>query len=169
VSGALGFSDTGKCIDDALRRQLLTIDGLRATVARLAGPGRRRLRVVRSALVERLPGYDPGDSNLEVQALRALAAAGLPAPVQQHRILVGGRLRRIDLAYPDELVAIELDGWTWHGNIDAFHADRATRNELTARGWAVLQITADATPEAVARWVAATLAARRSLATSLGA
>jgi hypothetical protein len=140
----------------------VTIDLLRASVARLAGSGRRRLRVARAALEHRLPGYDPGDSNLEVRALRTLAAAGLPAPVQQHEILVDGRTRRIDLAYPHVLLAIELDGWTWHGNIDAFHADRATRNELTSLGWAVLQITADASPDTIVHWVKTTLATRAS-------
>jgi hypothetical protein len=162
VSGLMGTSGTGKCIDDALRRGLVTIDLLRASVARLAGPGRRRLRVVRAALTDRLPGYDPGDSNLEVRALRTLAAAGLPTPTQQHRILIDGRTRRIDLAYPEAKVAIELDGWTWHGNVDAFHADRATRNELTSLGWAVLQITAEASPDTITRWVRDTLASRGS-------
>jgi hypothetical protein len=160
VAGLIGTGDTGKCIDDALRRELITVDLLRASVARLAGPGRRRLRDVRAALGHRLPGYDPGDSNLEVRALRTLAAAGLPTPVQQHRILIDGRARRIDLAYPDAQMAIELDGWAWHGNVDAFHADRATRNELTSLGWAVLQITAEATPDTIVRWVKATLTSR---------
>ena len=160
VSGAMGTADTGKCVDDALRRGLITIDLLRASVARVAGPGRRRIRVVRAALRDRLPGYDPGDSNLEVRALRTLTAAGLPTPVQQHRISIAGRTRRIDLAYPEVKVAIELDGWAWHGNVDAFHADRATRNELTGLGWAVLQITAEAAPDTIVRWVTDTLAAR---------
>ena len=163
VSALMGTADTGKCVDDALRRGLVTIELLRASVARVAGPGRRRLRVVRATLRDRLPDYDPGDSNHEVRALRTLAAAGLPAPVQQHRILVDGRTRRIDLAYPAEQVAIELDGWAWHGNIGAFHADRATRNELTSLGWAVLQITADATPDTIVRWVERTLASRTAV------
>jgi hypothetical protein len=163
VSGLMGTADTGRCIDDALRRGLVTVDALRASVARVAGPGRRRLRVVRAALRDRLPGYDPGDSNLEVRAIRTLAAAGLPTPVQQHRVVVDGRTRRIDLAYPDEQVAIELDGWTWHGDVAAFHAGRATGDELSGLGWAVLQLTAEAEPGTIVGWVTETLAARSAV------
>ena len=153
----------GAWVDQAIRSNGLDLVDLRSCVARLSGPGRRHLRPLRGALALRLPGYDPGDSELEVRALRALADAGLPAPVQQHPIRRGdGRLARIDLAYPRQMVAIELDGWDHHGRRSAFDADRIRRNELTLLGWDVYQFTSTMSDEDLVGTVTAALAASTS-------
>lgn len=143
VSGSLGSSATGKLLDLSIRQRRGELEATRACVARLAGPGRRRLEVIRHVLAERLPGYDPGDSDLEVRALRAIQRAGLEPPVQQHPVRIKGRRCRIDLAYPHLMIAIELEGWEFHGIRSAFTWDRARRNELTIAGWQVLQLTAE--------------------------
>jgi len=141
-SPLIGTRSTAEVTDDLVRRKLMGYADLRSCVARLAGPGRRRLSIVREVLAGRLPGYDPGDSNLEVRALGALSRAGLPTPVQQHPLtLPNGRRVEIDLAYPDQMVAIEMDGWKWHGQRTAFDADRARANELVALGWRVVRFT----------------------------
>ncbi|WP_371748972.1 type IV toxin-antitoxin system AbiEi family antitoxin domain-containing protein [Aquihabitans sp. G128] len=106
----------GLWIDGAIRSGRLDLLDLRSCLARLSGPGRRDLRPLRSALERRLPGWDPGDSELEARALRALDDAGLPAPVQQHPVRrPDGEPALIDLAYPPQLVAIETEGWEHHG------------------------------------------------------
>ena len=73
--------------------------------------------------------------------LRVLVAAGLPAPAQQHRVRLGGRSFRIDLAYVDSKLAIELDGWDVHRTRTAFDDDRARANLLVAHGWTLLRFT----------------------------
>jgi very-short-patch-repair endonuclease len=151
ISGSIGPWVTGSWLDAGIRRRVTRLQEVRSCVARLAGPGRRKLSVIRTVLTTRLPGYDPGDSNLEVRALRALRDGGLPAPVQQHRVTVGGRNCRIDLAYPEAMVAIEIDGWEWHGNRSAFDADRARANELEAAGWHVFRFTSATTDAEIAR------------------
>lgn len=142
-SGRLGGTWTSKSIDELLRSGSTRLGDVRACVARLAGPGRRRLSVIHASLADRLPGYDPGDSDLEVRFLRAVAAAGLPAPVQQHRVRLAGRRCYIDLAYPDVRLAIEVDGWDAHKGRHAFSDDRARANELVAEGWSIVRFTAD--------------------------
>lgn len=137
----LGADRTGRALDDALRRELVSLEEFRATAARLVRPGRSGGRALRTVLSERLDGYDPGDSDLEVAAIRALVAAGLPCPVQQHPILVGGRVLHVDLAYPDLRIAIELDGWEWHRHRSAFDRDRRRLSWLAAAGWTVLVAT----------------------------
>lgn len=136
----------GVWVDTLLRAGRLHLLDLQSCVARLAGPGRPSIDAIRSVLALRLPGYDPGDSNLEVRALRALGDAGLPLPVQQH-LVVGpdGRPSFLDLAYPEHLVGIELDGWTFHNQRSDFDRDRRRRNALTLLGWRIYQFTSTTT------------------------
>ena len=114
----------------------------------LPAPG-RSMSKVHAVLGARIPGYDPGDSDLETRALRALTAAGLPPPKQQHRMVLRGKKVRIDLAYPELKIAIELDSWKYHGgdNYTAFTDDRARKNDLIALGWAAPSFTESMTDE----------------------
>jgi very-short-patch-repair endonuclease len=48
---------------------------------------------------------------------------------------------RIHLAFPDQRVAIEVDGWAWHVDVDRFRADRRKGNALTRAGWTLLRFT----------------------------
>jgi hypothetical protein len=156
-SGRLTLAQTGKMIDEAKRRDPKAVEDVRACFARLAGGGRRRLRTIKAALALRLPGYDPGESDLELFTLRTIIRAGLPIPVQQHRVVLNGKRRRIDLAYPEHKVAIELESWEWHGGRESFDDDKARASDLVADGWRVLQITSRHTDADVVRWVSGVL------------
>lgn len=100
-----------KAVDAALRDRLVIVAGLRACFDALTGPGRRRVAHFRPILDAREPRYSPGDSDLEARVERWLVGGGLPPPVAQFPVHVGGHRYRIDLAYPDLRIAIELDGW----------------------------------------------------------
>ncbi len=97
--------------------------------------------MIQALLAERAPGYDPGDSDLETRVLRALVNNGLPAPVQQYRIRASSRTVRLDLAYPELRLGIELDGWEFHRTRSAFDDDRARANLLVADGWSLVRFT----------------------------
>jgi len=144
----------GKAVDDALRRRLLRMVDL------VASHRRRPTAALGTVLAERAPGYDPGGSDRELQVLRHLVAAGLPAPVQQHPVTVGDRSFRLDLAYPHALVAIEFDGWDAHGTFEAFHGDRERSRLLVAAGWRLVHVTARTTPADLVRAVRSLLLAR---------
>jgi len=47
----------------------------------------------------------------------------------------------LDLAYPELMIAIELDGWSVHRWRTAFDRDRSRKNRLEVHGWMVLQFT----------------------------
>ena len=47
----------------------------------------------------------------------------------------------VDLAFPDAKVAVEVDGWAWHVDVDRFRADRRKGNALARAGWTVLRFT----------------------------
>lgn len=155
VSGRYSVAQLGAAVDHALRKGKMRLDSLRRCVAELAPAPGRRLNRVHSVLGKRLSGYDPGESDLEMRALRAIVGVGLPEPVQQYRVVLSGRRCRIDLAYPDLKVAIEVDGWEYHRTRTAFDADRARENDLVAAGWRVLRFTSRCEPAEIARVVGA--------------
>lgn len=157
LSASVSVPALGRMLDDALRRRLVRLDRLSSCVARLAKSPGRRPAAVQELLAERLPGYDPGESDLETRVLRALVAAGLPAPVQQHRVRIGGRTFRIDLAFVAVKLAIELDGWEFHSSRSAFDDDRTRANALVAAGWTLLRFTSRSTDAEIVACVRAAL------------
>lgn len=125
----------------------------------MAGRGRRRVAHFRPVLDARQPGYSPGDNDLEARVQRWLVSADLPRPVAQLPVLVGDRRYRLDLAFPDLRIAIELDGWEAHGSRRAFDRDRARGNDLELAGWTLLRFTSSSTQADVVRTVQAARAA----------
>jgi very-short-patch-repair endonuclease len=61
--------------------------------------------------------------------------------VQQFRLLLTGRWIRLDAAYPDALVAVELDGAAFHGSREARERDLRRDTALAALGWVVLRFS----------------------------
>jgi very-short-patch-repair endonuclease len=48
---------------------------------------------------------------------------------------------KIDFAFPDARLAIEVDGWAYHSDVDRFRADRHKGNALVRAGWRLLRFT----------------------------
>jgi very-short-patch-repair endonuclease len=48
---------------------------------------------------------------------------------------------RIDLAFPAQRVAVEVDGWAWHVDAQRFRSDRRKQNALVRAGWDPLRFT----------------------------
>jgi len=98
------------------------------------GCGALRRYIERYAGVEGIP-----DSTLEQLFLDDLLDAGFPVPVCQYEVPGPGGVRyRIDLAYPDVLVAVEVDGP--HHRLPAVQArDRRRDAYLRSLGWEVLR------------------------------
>ncbi|MEJ3654172.1 DUF559 domain-containing protein [Actinomycetes bacterium KLBMP 9759] len=47
----------------------------------------------------------------------------------------------VDFAFPASKVAVEVDGWAWHADVERFGADRRKGNALGAAGWELLRFT----------------------------
>lgn len=77
---------------------------------------------------------------------------------------VEGRRFRIDLAFPEEWLAVEVDGWQYHGRMKGdFDRERERQNLLTLEGWRILRYPAGlirADLDRVIRQIAAALDAR---------
>jgi len=152
-------------IDNAIRRELVTLDQLRSTSTRLATkgrPGGRRFRQVVEARsdVGALPESVP-----ERLLADMLVRQGLPVP--QHQFVIRDRSRafvaRVDLAYPDWMVVIEYDSVEHHTGTTAHVRDSARRNAIGDLGYAVLTATSADLKDRGAR-LAGSIRRRRSLA-----
>jgi very-short-patch-repair endonuclease len=71
----------------------------------------------------------------------ALVLGGLP-PEVQYPVTVHGRRYRLNLAYPQQRVAVEYDGVDHRGQRRA-RLDLVREAALTAVGWRVLRFDAD--------------------------
>jgi very-short-patch-repair endonuclease len=94
------------------------------------------------------------ESPMETRLRLVLVLAGLPTPEVQYEVPLTGALTRIDLAYPQQRLGVEVNG----GDAQA-EADRL--EQLHAAGWTVMPFSGDDVlrrPERVASQVRAALA-----------
>lgn len=48
---------------------------------------------------------------------------------------------KVDVAFPAQRVAIEVDGWAFHSDAEVFVKDRNRQNKIALLGWSVLRFT----------------------------
>lgn len=153
-------------VRDALSRglttKLLTVETVDRLREALGRKGRNGTGVMRKVLEARLLTAVVEESILERRFLDLVVGAHhLPAPSFQHEVWSLGRfVARVDAAYPDLRLAIEVDGYSAHASPDAFQRDRTRQNRLVVLGWTVLRFTwADVIerPEAVANAIRSAL------------
>ena len=140
LGGVLSTRKLQNALDDALTRRLTTPSLVIAAISR----NRHRRRAGSDRLeLALLPWLGTSlESPAEAEVLRILSVQGLPAPVTQVTEIVGGGARfRLDFAWIDQRVALEIDGFQFHDGPDRFVSDRYRANLLTDAGWHVLRTT----------------------------
>jgi len=136
----------GRVLDDGLRRGDASLARLQRCAARLdSGPG-RRLGVVKHLLAMRDASFDPGGSASELKVLQVIRDAGLPVPVQQHRVRVRDRTYILDFAWPEQRLLVEYYGLAVHSGASAVAYDNERLRALVGAGWRPLVFTDD-TPD----------------------
>jgi very-short-patch-repair endonuclease len=128
---AVRLDDGAAFLDRALQRRV-SFEQLHAafcrTVNAKGAPAMRRLLVAAA---------DRADSAAERVLIGLLRAEGFTGWA---RAISFGPYE-IDVGFPDVKVAIEVDGWAWHVDVDRFRTDRRKQNALVAAGWTVLRFT----------------------------
>jgi len=131
----------GIIADDAVRRGLTTYEELNRRDAELPGVGRRRPTRAARVLEVRPGGRVVTGSVLEDDTFELLVDVGLPEPSRQVTVHCGDRVYVADLAWVEERVIVECDGWRHHGSPAARSRDDVRRDDLQAEGWAVMTVT----------------------------
>jgi very-short-patch-repair endonuclease len=135
-------------LNEGIRRNLLSIPAICRRLEEF-GLLRRGAKVVRAVLDRHVPSRRGPESVLETRFLQLVRSAGLPEPVPQFQVRSGDRvIARLDFAYVDRKIAIELDGVAYHNE----RRDRRRDNGVGALGWRVLRFDWDEvtrTPEYV--------------------
>jgi very-short-patch-repair endonuclease len=132
LEAAVELGDRGaQLMDHALQRRVSFDALLRAHNRNLGRHG--------SGVAARLlaAAADRAASAAERRAIELLRAAGV-AGWRLHYMLGGYEL---DIAFPEQRVAIEVDGWAWHHDVARFRRDRQRQNALVLAGWTILRFT----------------------------
>jgi very-short-patch-repair endonuclease len=132
---ALGAGGT-RFLDRALQ-QHVDLEALRSAQSRHLG--RRGSRAAGRLLAR---AADRAASEAERRMLALLRAAGISGWLVNHEVrLAGGRRALLDIAFTDVRLAIEVDGWAHHEDVDRFVDGRARKRALVAEGWVVVEVT----------------------------
>jgi len=129
--------------ENALRRELVTIQSLRPMLARLGRQGRNGAGVLRALVDERDPDRAPTESDRETQLLQVLRANGLPPAIPQYKILdLEGRfVARVDAAIVEWKIALEYESIQEHTGKAALLRDNPRRRKVMRLGWKPLGVT----------------------------
>jgi very-short-patch-repair endonuclease len=136
LAGILTAEQLGKLLRETDRRGRLDPAALRAALTRTSGrPGAPALR---AALAEhqRL-ATSLTLSELEDAFIALLDAESLPRPLTNH--LIHGM--KVDAVWPEQRLAVELDGWAYHRDRAAFEEDRLRSARLAEAGWTPVRFT----------------------------
>ncbi len=101
-------------------------------------------RLLRAALVRaglKRGGAQGWKANLTVQVPRGSSVRAAGSATRHTKGADRLRTARLDFAWMDCRVAVEVDGRAFHSATDAFENDRARRMDLQAAGWTVLNVT----------------------------
>jgi very-short-patch-repair endonuclease len=133
-AGMLGSRELAKAIASAERLSLVAPAELAELAERYRG--RRGMTLLRTLI-----GADSDRaftrSEAEERCLALIRRAGLPSP--HTNVPVGPY--ELDFFWPDANVAVEVDGWAFHGTRSRFENDRRKDNWLRGRGIEVVRLT----------------------------
>lgn len=130
-------------LDDALSRRLTSVASLKQRLDDVGARGRRGVAVIKRLLIPRRDA-EATKSLVETKLLRVIREGRLPEPKRQFEVLLpNGHRAAIDLAYPGSMLAIDAEGFRFHGGRQAFQHDATRRNNLILLGWTVPTFTWD--------------------------
>ena len=142
VGAVVGVEEVAEMLERGLVRRLVSVAGIEAEVRRPTGIGRPGCGKLREVVARRALGAKPPDSVLEQRTAALFRRYRVPKPVFQYVVRAGGRfIARVDFAYPEWCLAVEVDGHDSHATPAQLQRDLTRQNLLVAAGWTVLRFT----------------------------
>ena len=131
VEAAVRRGGGAKLMDQALQRH---VDLAQLWRAHLRNKGRHGSPAARRLLRAAEDGARSEAERLLVKLLKDAGFTGWKAnyPVAGFKV---------DVGFPARRVALEVDGWAFHSDPDAFQVDRKRQNAISLSGWQVLRFT----------------------------
>ena len=131
LGAVMAESVVARCLDRALGRGLVSVSAVETARQAVARQGRRGAGVIRRVLVPHL-ACEPVAGVFEARMARLARATGAAAAVPEYEVWTdsGAFVARVDFAYPELRLAIEVDGFAAHSSVDAFRRDRTRQNAL---------------------------------------
>ena len=123
----------GQALDHARRHDRSLFDRVLARHLEVARRGRNGTVVLR-ALLERRGSATARRHRLRAEGARPHRRAGLPDPVPQFQVRDGEFVAYIDIAWPEQMVAMECDSLAYHFGELRHQGDRTRRRRLTLLG-----------------------------------
>jgi len=109
---------------------------------RTSKQGRNGTGVLERVLDALPDGTDFTESGLEIHFLEICERFGIKRPASQLPVKVAGRRFRLDFAWIDERVFVEIDGAAFHSTSEQIANDGGRQNLLVRAGWVPLRFTA---------------------------
>lgn len=138
-------------IDRALTQKFISLQRIHTLLDRLhTAPGREKLRTIALLTPYCSQNEHIGtESELEKRIESILSEISPFQLKKQHKVHINNRHYRIDLAIPEKMIAIEIDGFAHHRARMKFDDDRRRQNILIAAGWKLIRITAAFTDDEI--------------------
>jgi very-short-patch-repair endonuclease len=144
VGAVVGAGRLRSAVEHAIDKEMVDFDDIADAVRRLyhrRRPGSCQIRLVMNA---RADWSSAVQSELELRVLEALRRAGIPSPEVQHVVrLTDGNSVRFDFAWPDLMLALEVDHSFWHSGSGESTKDKSRDRKLAGLGWLTLRVTDD--------------------------
>jgi very-short-patch-repair endonuclease len=141
LGGVLPFAEFEDMLEGALLSGDVRAHRLETRARELWAPRRSGCAVVLRLLETRHPELAHARNLWEAQVLRMLDRHRVPTPRVNYSVRIGGRMRCLDLAWPEHKVFGELDGFDAHSRRRVFDDDRVRQNLLVADDWRPFRLT----------------------------
>ncbi|MCW2526849.1 MAG: hypothetical protein JWM76_1709 [Pseudonocardiales bacterium] len=129
-------------LDRAIQQKWLAAPAMERRLENQPGRwGNRQLKRLHSQL---LPGAE-AESERRIQ--RILHRAGITGWISNLTVTFDGSRFRIDIAFPELKIAIEVEGWAFHRTKERRDRDVAKLNALARHGWKLIVFTYEHTED----------------------
>ncbi len=141
LAKVVSYKKLRQAVDSARLQELVTWPDVGRAFSTHARRGRNGIAKMRLYLEDHLGEESIPLSDWSRLVADLLVDGGLPVPTLEHEVIGPGFRYKIDLAYPEVGLGLELDSASWHLNRKSFEKDRQRLNALQNLGWSMRLFT----------------------------